>query len=35
MKLCPVGANLFRADREMTGKHEEANSCIFQFCKCA
>jgi len=36
MKLCPLGANLFHAERESwTGKHEETNSRILQFCKCS
>ena len=30
MKICPVGAELFHADRQ-TDKHDEANSRFSQF----
>jgi hypothetical protein len=32
MKMCPVGAELFHADRR-TGKNEEVNSRFTQFCE--
>jgi len=34
LKICPVGADLFCADRQMD-RLDEANSCVSQFCKCA
>jgi hypothetical protein len=34
MKICPVGAELFYMDRQM-GRHDEANSCVSQFCSYA
>ena len=36
MKIRPVGAKLFHADRRRrTDRHKEANSRILQFCECA
>jgi hypothetical protein len=32
MKIRPVGAELFHADRR-TGRHDEVNSCFSQLCK--
>jgi len=32
MKICPVGAELFHADRR-TDRHDEANSRFPQFCE--
>jgi hypothetical protein len=32
MKICPVGAELFHADRQTDG-HNEANSRFSEFCK--
>ena len=32
MKICPVGAELFRADGQ-TDRHDEANSRFSQFCE--
>jgi len=32
MKICPVGAELFHADRQMD-RHDEANSCFLKFCE--
>jgi len=37
MKILPVGAQLFHADRQtdrQTDRHNAANSCYSQFCKC-
>jgi len=33
MKIRPMGAELFHADGRMD-RHDEANSCLLQFCKC-
>jgi len=33
MKIHPVGANLFQADRQID-RHDRANSCSLQFCDC-
>ena len=34
MKICPVGAELFRADRHLrTDRYDEANSRFSQFCE--
>ena len=36
MKICPVGAELFRADGRadiQTDRHDEANSGLSQFCE--
>jgi len=34
MKICQVGVELFCAGK-WTDRHDEANSCISQFCKCS
>jgi len=34
MKIRPVGAELFHADRQ-TEKHDETNNCVLHFCACA
>jgi len=33
MKVCAVGAEVYYTDRQ-TDRHDEANSCPLQFCKC-
>jgi len=32
MKICPVGAEFFHADRQ-TDRHDETNSCSLQVCE--
>jgi len=34
MTIRPVGAELFQMDGQ-TDRHDKANSCFSQFCKCA
>jgi len=34
IKICPVEAMLFHAERHMD-RHDGANSCFSQFCECA
>jgi len=34
MKICPMGAELLKPDGQ-TDRHDEANGCFLQFCKCA
>jgi len=38
MKIHPLGDELFHADNQTdkgTGRHDKANNCFSQFCKCA